>query len=71
MGRKRKNGVLIDFVVETIIKEQYVSVPFIQRKFQISYSTARKIISKLFEMGYIENEAEFKDIKVIKHKYIQ
>lgn len=71
MGRKRKDGVLIDFVVETIINEHYISTPFIQRKFQISYTTARKIIKQLFEMGYVENDNEFENIKVIKHKYIQ
>lgn len=71
MGRKRKNGVLIDFVVERIIKEEYVSTPFIQRAFQIGYVSARKVIKQLHEMGYIENENEFKNIRVIKHKYIQ
>lgn len=68
MGRKRKNGLLIDFVVEKIIKEDFVSTPYIQRKFQISYSTARTIIKQLFEMGYTEHAEEFKQIKVIKHK---
>lgn len=71
MGRKRKNGVLIDLVVEKIIKEEYISAPFIQRKFQISYTTTREIIKQLYNMRYIESENEFENIKVIKHKYIQ
>ena len=70
MGRKRKNGELIDLVVERIISENYLSTPFLQRKFHISYLTARKIITQLFEMGYIENENEFENIVVKRHKYL-
>ncbi len=71
MGRKRKNGTSIDLAVEKVIKEEFINTAFIQRKLQISYLTARKIIKQLFEIGYIESDNEFENIKVIKHKYIQ
>jgi ribosomal protein S25 len=71
MGRKRKQGVLIDAVVEKIIKEDYISTPFIQRQFQISYLKAREILKLLEKMGYIEKVDEFKPVKVLKHNYIQ
>lgn len=71
MGRKRKHGTLIDAVVEKVIKEEYVSTPLIQRKFQISYLKAQQILKQLAEMGYIEKVIEFKQMKVLKHNYIQ
>lgn len=71
MGRKRKNGTLIDSVVEVIIKQQYISTPFIQRKFQISYLGAEKVIKQLEEMGYVETGQEFSKRKVLKNKFIQ
>ncbi len=71
MVRKRKNGELIDFVVERILKEEYVSTPYIQRKFQISYLKAQQILKQLAEMGYIEKIVEFKQMKVLKHRYIE
>lgn len=71
MGRKRKHGVLIDYVVEKVIKEDYVSTPFIQRKFQISYLKAQDVIKQLESMGYIERGKEFTERKVLKHKFIQ
>ncbi|HVZ67045.1 MAG TPA: DNA translocase FtsK [Patescibacteria group bacterium] len=71
MGRKRKNGELIDLVVEKIIKEQTVSTPYIQRKFQVSYIKAQKILKQLAEMGYIETFTEFKEMKVLRKDYIQ
>lgn len=70
MGRKRKNEELIDLVVEKIIKEEYVSTPYIQRKFKISYLGAQKILKKLEEMGYIEHVHEFKQVRVLKHKLL-
>lgn len=71
MGRKRKNGLLIDFVVEKIIKEDFVSTPYIQRKFQISYLKSQEVLKQLEELGYIETGKEFSKRKVLKHKYIQ
>lgn len=71
MGRKRKHGVLIDFVVEKVIKEDYISTPFIQRKFQVSYLKAQEILKQLEEMGYIEKGEEFTKRKVLKNKFIQ
>lgn len=71
MGRKRKHGVLIDIVVEKVIKEDFVSTPFIQRKFHVSYLKAQEILKELEKMGYIEKVKEFEPVKVLKHKYIQ
>lgn len=71
MGRKRKQGVLIDYVVEKIIREYFISTPFIQRKFQVSYLRAQQILKQLEKMGYIEKVKEFEPIRVLKHKYIQ
>lgn len=70
MGRKRKNGILIDFVVEKVIKEEFISAPFIQRKFQVSYLKAQEILKHLEEMGYIEEGEEFTKRKVLKNTYI-
>ncbi len=71
MRRKRKHGLLIDDVVEKVIREDYVSTPFIQRKFQISYLKAQQILKQLAEMGYVEKVEEFKSVKVLKNEYIQ
>jgi DNA segregation ATPase FtsK/SpoIIIE-like protein len=71
MGRKRKNGILIDLVVEIIIKQKYISTPYIQRKFQISYLKAQEILKQLEKKGYIEKVEEFNQLKVVKDKYIQ
>lgn len=71
MGRRRKNGELIDLVVEKIIKEQTVSTPYIQHKFQVSYMKAQEILRQLAYMGYIENVTEFKEMRVLRKTYIQ
>lgn len=71
MGRKRKNGELIDFVVEKVIKENFVSTPYIQRKFHVGYLKAQEILKQLEEMGYIEKGKEFTQRRVLKHRYIQ
>ncbi len=69
MGRKGKNGTQIDRAVEIVIKEDYISWPFISRKLQIGYLGAQKVIKKLEEMGYVET-GESTKIKVIKHKFL-
>ena len=71
MGRKRENGTLIDYVVEKIIKEEYVSTPFIQRNFNVSYVKAQEILKQLAKMKYIEEVVEHKQLKVIRHKYFE
>lgn len=71
MGRHRKNGTTIDSVVEVVIKQDYISTPFIQRQFQISYLGAQKIIKQLEKLGYIEKGEQFTERKVLRHKYIQ
>ena len=71
MGRKRKNGQLIDLVVEKILSEEVVSTPYIQRKFQVSYLKAQEILEQLAKMGYIGEITEFKEMKVLRKTYIQ
>ena len=71
MASAKKRDTLIDRVVERIIKENFISSPFIQRKFQISYLGAQKVIKKLEEMGYIEKGEQFTKRRVLKHKFIQ
>lgn len=71
MGRKRKHGTQIDRAVEIVIKEDYISWPFISSKLQIGYLGAQKVIKQLEDMGYIEKEQERTKRKVLKHKYIQ
>lgn len=70
MGRRSKNGTQIDRAVEKVIKEDYVSTPFIQRTLQISYLSAQKVLRQLAEMGYIEKVTEHKQMKVLKHKFL-
>lgn len=71
MGRKRKAGTQLDIIVEKVIKEDYVTTSFIQRKLQISYLSAMKVLKQLEELGYIEKGEDFTKRRVIKHSFIQ
>lgn len=71
MGRKSKSGTQIDRIIEFVIREDYVSTPFIQKKLQIGYLGAQKVIKRLEVMGYLEKGEEFSERKVLKHKFIQ
>lgn len=71
MGRKRKNGTLIDAVVEKVIKEDYISIPFLQRRFKISYLRAQTLLEELENMGYIKRSENASESRVIKKKFIQ
>jgi len=54
MGRKRKNGTQIDIIVEKVIKLDFVTASFIQRKLGITYLSAQALLEKLAVMGYVE-----------------
>ncbi len=61
MGRKNKNGSQIDRIIELVIKKDYVSTPFIQRKLKIAYLGAQNILKQLAQMGYVEKVTELKN----------
>lgn len=71
MGRKAKNGTQLDRIVYKIIREDYVTAPFIQRRLGITYTSAQEVLKKLSEIGYIEEYKPFKKLKVIRNRYIQ
>jgi len=71
MGRKRKNGTQIDIIVEKVIKLDFVTASFIQRKLGITYLSAQALLEKLAVMGYVEKFKPFKKLKVLKHHFIQ
>ena len=71
MGRKPNTGKQIDIIVEKVIREDYVTASFIQRKLGISYLSAQSILQRLAEMGYLEEYKPFKKLKVIRKHFIQ
>ena len=71
MGRIPNTGKQIDIIVEKVIREDFVSASFIQRKLGISYLSAQSILQKLAEIGYLEEYKPFKKLKVLKKHFIQ
>lgn len=71
MGRKSDLKSQLDKIVFLVIKEEYVSASFIQRKLGITYPSAQSILQKLNELGYVEEYKPYKILKVLKHKLIQ
>lgn len=71
MVRKQKKETQLDIIVEKVIKEEFVSASFIQRKLQISYLSAMKVLKQLEEFGYVEKGADFTKRRVVRHSYIQ
>lgn len=70
MGRKSKNGTQIERVIEFVIKEEYLTWPFVSRKLQIGYLGTQKVIKQLEEMQYIKKDEEPGKYKVVKHKLL-
>lgn len=68
---RKKNDLLFDRVVELVIKQDFVSTPFLQRNFGVDYQKAQLILHRLEEWGYIEKGKEFTERRVLKHKYVQ
>lgn len=71
MGRKGNLESQLDRIIHLVIREEFVTAPFIQRKLGISYLSAQKVLKKLAEIGYIEEFKPFRKLKVIKNHYIQ
>lgn len=71
MGRIGTVENQLDRIVYLVIKEDYVTASFIQRKLGISYLAAQSILQKLDEMEYIESYKPFKKLKVLKHHFLQ
>ena len=71
MGRKSDVGSQLDRIVYLVIKEDYITASFVQRKLGITYPSAQAMLKKLSEIGYIEEYKPFKRLKVIKHKFIE
>ncbi len=69
MGRKSKNGSQIERVLKFVIKEEYITWPYISRKLQIGCIGAQKVIKQLEQMGYIE-KADSTKKRVLKHKLL-
>ena len=71
MSRRSDLDSQLDRLVYLVIKEDYISASFVQRKLGITYPSAQSLLRKLAEMGYIEKYKSFKKLKVIRHCYIQ
>ena len=71
MGRKGNLESQLDRIIHLVIKEDYITGSFVQRKLGISYLGAMKVLRKLEELGYIEKGSDFTKRRVIKHNYIQ
>jgi ribosomal protein S25 len=71
MGRKGNLESQLDRIIHLVIKEDYVTGSFVQRKLGISYLGAMNVLRKLEELGYIEKGNDFTKRRVVKHNYIQ
>lgn len=71
MGRKGNLIKQLDGIVFRVIKEEFVTASFIQRKLGITYPSAQELLKKLSKMGYLERYIPGKKLKVLKHKFIQ
>lgn len=70
MGRKSKHGTQIERVLEYVIREEFVTWPYISRKLQIGYIGTQKVIKQLEDMEYIKKDEKSGKYKVIRHKLI-
>ncbi|HMS23166.1 MAG TPA: hypothetical protein PKA38_05425 [Candidatus Levybacteria bacterium] len=71
MGRKGSIESQLDRVIYLVIKEEFVTASFIQRRLGITYPTAQSVLMHLAELGYTEKFIPFKKLKVLKHCLIQ
>lgn len=71
MGRKGNLKSQLDRIIYLVIKEERVTASFIQRKLGITYPSAQEILKQLSGMGYIEEYQPNKQLKVLKHQFIQ
>ncbi len=71
MGRKGDINSQLDRIIYLVIREDFVTASFVQRRLGIGYLSAMKILKKLEELGYIEKGEDFTKRRVLKHHYIQ
>ncbi len=71
MGRKGNLESQLDRIIHLVIREDFVTASFVQRKLGISYLSAMNVLKKLEELGYIEKGKDFTKRRVIKHHFIQ
>lgn len=71
MGRKSDIASQLDRVAHLVIKEDFVTASFIQRKLNITYPSAQSVLKHLAQLGYIEQYKPFSKLKVLKHHLIQ
>jgi DNA segregation ATPase FtsK/SpoIIIE-like protein len=64
------DSLLFEAIIPEVIKQEIVSGSFIQRSFSVTFSRARKILSQLEKMGYIEKANGYQPQKVIRKKAI-
>lgn len=48
----------IDFITQIVEVGELVSVAMIQRRFRVGYSTARRTLDKLIEIGYVDSKED-------------
>ena len=61
---------LFEAIIPEIIKQEIVTGSYIQRTFSVTFSRAKKILSELEKMGYVEKASGYQPQKVIRKKAI-
>lgn len=70
MGRKSDLKSQLDRIVFLVIREDFITASYIQRKLGITYPSAQKVLRELSKIGYIEEYKPYKKLKVIKNHFI-
>lgn len=70
MKRKSKNGKQVDRVLVHVIKEKYITWPFVSRKLKIGYLGTQQVIKHLESAGYIRKMDGSNKYKVIHNSLI-
>lgn len=55
--KQKQYDPLFEKIVDEIIQCEFVSIPFLQRRFLVGYSRAARILTQLENKGYIKSEA--------------
>lgn len=71
MGRKGNLESQLDRIIYLVIREDFITSAYVQRRLGISCLSAMKVLNKLEELGYIEKGKDFTKRRVLKHHYIQ
>ncbi len=70
MGRKSDLKAQMDRIVFLVIRKNFITASFVQRKLGISYPSAQEILRELSKIGYIEEYKPYKKLKVVKRHFI-